>query len=174
MLCTRIQRVSLANLRRFSSGSIEWLQNRQDKKLASAIRKEVKKFTKIIEAGANSTKKVEALKKKVLTDYQFTLVEGEDSSDIKLEKDTGNETLTIDFDVWNPSEDDGEIQLFDVILKKKMESFPYFLVFTCSAHPMFSQLSVRTVPANGDYLDQDIYDGPELPNLSDNLQVISY
>ena len=174
MLCTRIQRVSLANLRSFSSSSIEWLQNRQDKKLASAIRKEAKKFAKVIEAGANSTKKVEALKKKVLTDYQFTLFEEENSSYIKLEKDTGNETLTVDFDVWNPSEDDGEIQLFDVILKKKAESFPYFLVFTCSAYPMFSQLSVRTVPVKGDYLDQDIYDGPELPNLSDNLQVISF
>jgi hypothetical protein len=147
------------------------MQNRHEKKLLSIVKKEIKRVKKRIDVGADDLPKLNKLKDVVETQRRFNILSVDNDSDIKLVKETDSETITIDFDSWNPNDDDEELQLFDVIIRKKYASASNYLVFTCSAYPVFGHLSVRMVPIDINFLDQTIYDGPDISIISENLQV---
>lgn len=102
--------------------------------------------------------------------YGFAMEDERGNSTVKMVKrDTdGQESVKIEFEAYKRPHADDEtaiIMLFDIIVKQTGKSGS--MVFTCTPDPEPLLLSVRFVPENMSYLDQEVFDGP----ISDKVPV---
>jgi hypothetical protein len=150
--------------------NVNGVHENHEKRLRILISKEIKKEQKRIAFDGESAKAA-ALREKVMNDQGFAIVPSSNWSQLmQLRKDYRDESITVDFDAWNPAIGEEMPQVFDVIIsKKENRSVDYRMVVTCSVKP-FRPLSLRFVPNDCDHLDQSIYDGPDLFALAPGLQ----
>ena len=156
--------------RHFSSVGLMSRSERLEKRMEYLLTRESRKIIRRIEKSPE-TARLEGLLN-IMKQRGFTElidVKGNVTMSLIKSANTNNDLqVAIDFEFRIRTLD--EIKLFDVILDNKAENSNK-IVATCQSSPSFEILSIRIIPPNEDYLNQIIFDGPNLSNLSKEIQV---
>lgn len=133
---------------------------RNRKRLESILKRKHKQRHKTDQKQQNSFLE----KRRLMEDtYGFEMEDERGNSTVKMVKrdKDGTESVRVEFEAYKRPHADDEsaiIMLFDIIVKQTGKSGS--MVFTCTPDPEPMLLSVRFVPADRSYLDQDVFDGP--------------
>eukprot|EP01041_Mallomonas_annulata_P009009 gene9009-18649_t len=155
---------------------------RLERRLEHLLTREIRKGYKKIEKSPENNR-LESLKSLMESRGFTNIVDNRGYATVNVSKVISNtNTNTEDIDASEPPKQiniaiefeyrtrkDDEMKLFDII-QTIGDGSSGSLVFTCDSAPEFQIMSVRIIPPGVNYLNQDVYDGPNLSILPQDIQ----